>query len=132
MSNGVRSTGKLTSPCFLTQATFRGFLHAELWRNFPCERTYRQLPPVYRPTRAQLAIPHSPMIDWLPWPDVRDMAIRHQDEIDLDDLFRVAIHNLVAHRRGLGRRRPSFRDNVPASSPVLVDEVTDETSFRVW
>jgi hypothetical protein len=114
------------------QATFRGFLYAELWRNFPCERSYTQLPPAYRPTRAQLAIPHSPMIDWMPWPDVRDMAIKYQDQIDLDDLFRVAIHNLVAHRKGLGRRKPSFQQDVPGSSPRIIEEVNDETSFRVW
>lgn len=109
------------------QATFRGFLGAELWRNFPCERTYRQLPPAYRPTRAQLLVPHSPMIDWLPWPDVRDLAIRYQDEIDLDALFRVAIHNVVAHRK---RSRQ-------VQARALGDEaackaVTDNTSFRVW
>ncbi|OCT53146.1 hypothetical protein CLCR_10197 [Cladophialophora carrionii] len=113
-------------------ATFRGFLYAELWRNFPCERSYTQLPPAYRPTRAQLAIPHSPMIDWMPWPDVRDMAIKFQDQIDLDDLFRVAIHNLVAHRRGLGRRRQSFQQDVLEPSPRIIEEVNDETSFRVW
>ncbi|KAJ9608457.1 hypothetical protein H2200_007445 [Cladophialophora chaetospira] len=112
-------------------ATFRGFLHAELWRNFPCERSYRQLPAAYRPTRAQLAIPHSPMIDWMPWPDVRDMAIKFQDQIDLDDLFRVAIHNLVAHRKGRGKRRKSFRGDA-IETPKLVEEVSDETSFRVW
>ncbi len=71
------------------------------------------------------------MIDWLPWPDVRDMAIKFQDQIDVDDLFRLAIHNLVAHRRGMGRRKRSFREDV-LSSPKLIEEVTDETSFRVW
>jgi hypothetical protein len=114
------------------QATFRGFLYAELWRNFPCEKTYRQLPPAYRPTRAQLSTPHSPMIDWLPWPDVRDMAILYQSQLDLDDLFRIAIHNLIAHRKGLGRRRKSFRDGDMDSPPRTVEEVNDETSFRVW
>ncbi|KIW73912.1 hypothetical protein PV04_01991 [Phialophora macrospora] len=113
-------------------ATFRGFLYAELWRNFPCERSYTQLPPAYRPTRAQLAIPHSPMIDWMPWPDVRDMAIKYQDQIDLDDLFRMAIHNLVAHRKGLGRRKQSVQQDVLGSSPRIIEEVNDETSFRVW
>ncbi|EXJ63774.1 hypothetical protein A1O7_00109 [Cladophialophora yegresii CBS 114405] len=122
----------ITAEAVLWVATFRGFLYAELWRNFPCERSYTQLPPAYRPTRAQLAIPHSPMIDWMPWPDVRDMAIKFQDQIDLDDLFRVAIHNLVAHRRGLGRRRQSFQQDVLDSSRRIIEEVSDETSFRVW
>ncbi|KIW25060.1 uncharacterized protein PV07_10732 [Cladophialophora immunda] len=93
-------------------ATFRGFLHAELWRNFPCQRSYNQLPPAYRPTRAQLSVPHSPMIDWMPWPDVRDMAIMYQDQIDVDALFRMAIHNVVAHRK----RRPRGRTKTQSSS----------------
>lgn len=102
-------------------ATFKGFLHAELWRNFPCERTYKQLPPEYRPTRAQLMVPHSPMIDWMPWPDLRDLAIRYQDEIDTDELFRMAILNVVAHRKKLAECSPIS----PTSSP-------DKKSFRVW
>lgn len=102
-------------------ATFKGFLHAELWRNFPCERTYRQLPPEYRPTRAQLMVPHSPMIDWMPWPDLRDLAIRNQDTIDTDELFRMAILNVVAHRKRLA-----------ASPPVWFPSSLDKKSFRVW
>ncbi|KIW96406.1 uncharacterized protein Z519_03475 [Cladophialophora bantiana CBS 173.52] len=132
-------------------ATFQGFLHSELWRNFPCQRSYNQLPPAYRPTRIQLSIPHSPMIDWMPWPDVRDMAIMHQDQIDVDALFRMAIHNVVAHRKRLGRRKQSFssssiskeHDNgcepgsskqkqVTATTADGEDNVTDRTSFRVW
>lgn len=102
-------------------ATFKGFLHAELWRNFPCERTYRQLPPEYRPTRAQLMVPHSPMIDWMPWPDLRDLAIRYQDEIDTDELFRMAILNVVAHRKRLTGFSPTKSNSLP-----------DKKSFRVW
>ncbi|EXJ73046.1 uncharacterized protein A1O5_04195 [Cladophialophora psammophila CBS 110553] len=133
-------------------ATFRGFLYAELWRNFPCQRSYNQLPPAYRPTRIQLSIPHSPMIDWMPWPDVRDMAIMYQDQIDVDALFRMAIHNVVAHRKRLGRRKQSFSSSSiskehdggsePSSSKQKQvaaaataddeDNVTDKTSFRVW
>lgn len=102
-------------------ATFKGFLYAELWRNFPCERTYRQLPPEYRPSKVQLMVPHSPMIDWMPWPDLRDLAIRYQDQIDTDEMFRVAILNVVAHRKKLV-------GSPPASSPASLDN----KSFRVW
>lgn len=121
-------------------STFRGFLAAELWRNFPSERTYRALPPAYRPTRAQLTVPHSPMIDWLPWPDVRDAAIRWQGEIDLDALFRVAIHNVVAHRKrrgrggGLvvdkGRLEAVGRSGLGSASDGGGDD--ENTSFRIW
>ncbi|KAH0830866.1 hypothetical protein FOPE_01986 [Fonsecaea pedrosoi] len=111
-------------------ATFRGFLHAELWRNFPCQRSYNQLPPAYRPTRAQLSVPHSPMIDWMPWPDVRDMAIMYQDQIDVDALFRMAIHNVVAHRKRRGRRKkPSLRTTpYPSSLCRKIDDHDDDSS----
>ncbi|KIY00199.1 uncharacterized protein Z520_03884 [Fonsecaea multimorphosa CBS 102226] len=135
-------------------ATFRGFLHSELWRNFPCQRSYSQLPPAYRPTRAQLSVPHSPMIDWMPWPDVRDMAIMYQDQIDVDALFRMAIHNVVAHRKRRGRRTNQSLPTTSASAsssllakkddagdvheittppgPPAADDENDKTSFRVW
>lgn len=115
------------------QATFRGFLHAELWRNFPCECTYRQLPPEYRPTRAQLVIPHSPMIDWMPWPDLRDLAIMYQDQIDVDALFRMAIHNVVAHRKRIPNEPFYIANDSPvAATPTSTDDVTNNVSFRVW
>ncbi|KAF5026721.1 hypothetical protein F66182_1189 [Fusarium sp. NRRL 66182] len=34
-----------------------------------------QLPPTWRPTKSQIAIPHHPMFDLLPWPGVRERAI---------------------------------------------------------
>lgn len=36
---------------------------------------FSHLPPNLRPTPAQLAIPHHPLIDLLPWPSVRDRLI---------------------------------------------------------
>ena len=66
------------------------------------------------------------MIDWLPWPDVRDLAIKYQDQLDLDALFRMAIHNVVAHRKK--------RIGAPASPAQSSAEGynDDNTSFRVW
>lgn len=66
-------------------------------------------------------VPHSPMIDWMPWPDLRDLAIRHQDEIDTDELFRMAILNVVAHRKRLA-----------GSTPISSFSPPDKKSFRVW
>lgn len=75
-------------------------------------------------------IPHAPMIDWLPWPDVRDLAIRYQDQLDVDALFRMAIHNVVAHRK---MRRRSVTSPLLNSEVIDTQEqVQDQTSFRVW
>jgi hypothetical protein len=112
-------------------STFRGFLATELYRNFPCERTYRQLPPAYRPTRMQLVIPHARQIDWLPWPDVRDLAIRYQDELDIDAVFRMAILNVVAHRKDIASSPTQPAD--PASSGgTHTVTAQSSVSFRVW
>ena len=75
-------------------------------------------------------IPHAPMIDWLPWPDLRDLAILYQDQIDVDALFRMAIHNVVAHRKQ--RRRGEGPSPLAIDMPDAQDQVQDQTSFRVW
>jgi hypothetical protein len=62
-----------------------------------------------------LSVPHSPIIDWLPWPDLRDRVITFQDEIDVDAVCKAAIHNVVSHRHLIDEDRqckeplPSFR-----------------------
>jgi len=124
----------------------QGFLCAELWRNFPCKASYANLPPAYRPTQLQLMVPHSPIIDWLPWPDLRDLVIQHQDEIDIDALCRYAILNMVAHRK-----KPAQQHLVSPSKQGRRWTASDEadhvhirgeltatahkqghTSFRIW
>lgn len=35
-----------------------------------------QLPPAWQPTSTQVIVPHHPMLDFLPWPGVRDRIIR--------------------------------------------------------
>ncbi|KAK1256356.1 hypothetical protein MKX07_008615 [Trichoderma sp. CBMAI-0711] len=34
-----------------------------------------QLPPAWKPTASQLLVPHHPLLDFLPWPQVRDRVI---------------------------------------------------------
>ncbi|PTB70923.1 hypothetical protein BBK36DRAFT_1108462 [Trichoderma citrinoviride] len=34
-----------------------------------------QLPPAWKPTTSQLLVPHHPLLDFLPWPQVRDRVI---------------------------------------------------------
>lgn len=112
-----------------TTASFQGFLQAELWRNFPNSSVYHSMHAAYRPTMIQLTVPHSPIIDWLPWPDLRDKLIMNPDQIDIDLVCKTAIHNVVAHRRAIPQPRPQKRmrrDSEGSSCPV------PKTSFRVW
>ncbi|KAL3446981.1 hypothetical protein BJX65DRAFT_308607 [Aspergillus insuetus] len=97
-------------------ASLNGFVQSELWRLFPCQSSYEKLHPAYRPTPLQLTVPHSPLIDWLPWPDLRDRIIELQDQLDVEAVCRSAIESVVAHRQ------------VPSSKEA---EATLPT-FRVW
>lgn len=127
----------------LTTCT-QGFLHAELWRNFPCKDSYQRLPAAYRPTQMQLLVPHSPIIDWLPWPDLRDMIILYQDQIDIDALCRYAILTMVAHRRKRTRAHEvgASSRTASASTHMLDQDAQQEDaevvegpgvmSFRIW
>lgn len=42
--------------------------------------TYARIKPIFRPTPLQEAIPHPPVIDWLPFPSLRDNMILHHSE----------------------------------------------------
>ncbi|KAL2864114.1 DUF3425 domain-containing protein [Aspergillus lucknowensis] len=97
-------------------ASLNGFVQSELWRLFPCRASYDKLHPAYRPTPLQLTVPHSPLIDWLPWPDLRDRIIEVQDQIDVETVCKTAIQNVMAHRH---------------LAPTHEGEVYPP-SFRVW
>lgn len=122
----------------------QGFYYAELWRNFPCKASYTCLPPAYRPTQLQLMVPHSPIIDWLPWPDLRDLVIQYQDQIDIDAMCRYAILSMVAHRtKAVKSLAPSSnQDQAGTSTNIAIVPGQEETeattnfqrhvSFRIW
>ncbi|KAL4863223.1 hypothetical protein BDV12DRAFT_202306 [Aspergillus spectabilis] len=97
-------------------ASLNGFVRSELWRLFPCRQTYENLHPSYRPTMLQVTVPHPPLIDWLPWPELRDQIIRFQHQIDVEAVCKSAIESVVAHRE------PSTDREGEADLPT----------FRVW
>ncbi|KAH8690190.1 hypothetical protein BGW36DRAFT_433142 [Talaromyces proteolyticus] len=106
-------------------ASFRGFVQSEIWRNFPSHATYSDLHGAYRPTALQLSIPHSPIIDWMPWPELRDRIILVQDQVDVDHVCRALIQNVVSHRR-LRPTKSITGDDDPESSDL------NQPSFRTW
>ncbi|KAH8812833.1 hypothetical protein F5884DRAFT_856128 [Xylogone sp. PMI_703] len=107
-------------------ASFDGFFQYELWRNFPCRETYNMLRPTLRPTRTQLQVPHSPVIDWLPWPDFRDLVIRYQDEVDIDIICKTVIENGVSYRR----LTTNHSQNI--SHSTYPQQLEGISSFRIW
>jgi hypothetical protein len=122
----VREAWPAAETFWKVTASFTGFFQCELWRNFPCRASYAMMHPAYRPTRMQLRVPHSPIIDWLPWPDLRDLVIKYQDSIDVDYVCKTAIQNVMSHRLSAASRRQSTRGHNTDDQPA------DLSSFRVW
>ena len=46
-----------------------------IWRLNPTAEAYMKMDSYYRPTQIQLSIPHPSIIDWMPWPAMRDKLI---------------------------------------------------------
>lgn len=57
-----------------------------LWRIEPTPQNYYKLPVCYQPTDLQLSRPHWPMIDWWPFPKMRDHVLRNLELYDLTEL----------------------------------------------
>ncbi|OQU95639.1 hypothetical protein CLAIMM_01821 [Cladophialophora immunda] len=62
------------------------------WRVNPNPDTLSKIPPYYRPTQLQLSVNYPAVIDWMPWPSIRDALITyHSANPRLDDLiFEIA------------------------------------------
>ncbi|KAL2433465.1 hypothetical protein ABEF95_001462 [Exophiala dermatitidis] len=48
-----------------------------VWRIYKTPDTYLKVVPSYRPTKLQMRVPHPSIIDWIPWPQLRDKVILH-------------------------------------------------------
>ncbi|KAL2689000.1 hypothetical protein Neosp_003050 [[Neocosmospora] mangrovei] len=47
-----------------------------VWKIRPCDDTFNRLHPQYQPTLLQLQCDHAAVIDWVPFPSIRDTLIR--------------------------------------------------------
>ncbi|OAP58393.1 hypothetical protein AYL99_07483 [Fonsecaea erecta] len=54
------------------------------WRLEPTAKHYMQLTPCYRPSRVQMTRHHWPIVDWLPFPKIRDILVLHPERYDLN------------------------------------------------
>lgn len=91
----IREAWPSSEGCFKMMAVYESIFSYELFRSFPCKRTYYRIHRFYRPTLLQLLVPHSPAIDWLPWPALRDKLILMQKNnnsgINIDELCMKAL-----------------------------------------
>jgi hypothetical protein len=57
------------------------------WRINPTRENYAKLSPAYRPTQLQVSVTHPTIIDWIPFPALRDkLILYHAGNPRLDDI----------------------------------------------
>ncbi|EON61493.1 hypothetical protein W97_00708 [Coniosporium apollinis CBS 100218] len=59
------------------------------WRIIPTLEHYENVPECMRPTPVQILVPHPAWIDFLPWPEVRDVFITNPEIITAGDPLKV-------------------------------------------
>ncbi|MCJ1303133.1 hypothetical protein MMC08_005940 [Hypocenomyce scalaris] len=69
---------------FETTASYKRLGPIIRWRIEPTAANYHSLPLCYRPSEVQLTTLHWPIIDWLPYPGLRDKLILGADSLDLE------------------------------------------------
>ncbi|KLJ13375.1 hypothetical protein EMPG_11680 [Blastomyces silverae] len=93
-------------------------------------KVFSTLKPDLRPSIEQITVPHHPYIDMLPFPTLRNNLIRHQEEVDKDELFHDMITGLVCWGSGgIGKR-----DRQVSTRPVSTGTPWDARSWeaKVW
>ncbi|KAK2728233.1 hypothetical protein CKAH01_11227 [Colletotrichum kahawae] len=73
-----------------------------VWEIRPCDETFDRLHPQYQPTLLQLSCSYPAVIDWLPFPSIRDCLVRYHagnpciDEVVSDVVSMYAVETLLS------------------------------------
>ncbi|EXK29779.1 hypothetical protein FOXG_11708 [Fusarium oxysporum f. sp. lycopersici 4287] len=75
---------------------FYHIIELTAWQLYPSSATFNKLHSRYRPTTAQLENPHPGIIDWIPFPTIRDRLIQlHSANPHIDQIFCDAVTGYV-------------------------------------
>lgn len=75
-------------PFWVYTKAHRPVVNVTTWRLKPDADTYVKLAPWYRPTQIQLSMPHPIVIDWVPYPTMRDrLVLLHSCNPRLDEII---------------------------------------------
>ncbi|RSL79989.1 hypothetical protein CEP51_006906 [Fusarium floridanum] len=75
---------------------FYHIIELTAWQLFPSVATYNKLHPRYQPTPVQLQHQHPLVIDWIPFPALRDQLVQHHSaNPDIDQIFCDAVTGYV-------------------------------------
>ncbi|KAI8193659.1 hypothetical protein KHU50_012439 [Colletotrichum sp. SAR 10_65] len=110
------------------------------WQLYPSAATFDKLHQRYRPTEAQMKHPHPRVIDWIPFPSIRDRLIQlHAANPHIDQIFCDAVTGYVVETTmsDLVRGAPDVTvyirvtDLITAMSTTTADEDADATAAAV-
>ncbi|KAI5460580.1 pyridoxal phosphate-dependent transferase [Mariannaea sp. PMI_226] len=89
----------LTRPdvmAWYAKTRFYHIIELTAWQLFPSTSTYERLHDRYRPTNMQLTYQHPLVIDWIPFPSIRDRLIQlHAANPGIDKIFCDAVSGYV-------------------------------------
>lgn len=75
---------------------FYHIVNLTVWQLYPCTKTFNAIHPQYRPTVLQLQSQYPKVIDWIPFPSIRDRLIQlHSANPQLDRIFCDAVSSYV-------------------------------------
>lgn len=75
---------------------FYHIIELTAWQLYPSTATFNKLHPRYRPTKAQIENVHPGIIDWIPFPSIRDRLIQlHSANPHIDQIFCDAVTGYV-------------------------------------
>ncbi|KAJ5102611.1 hypothetical protein N7532_003140 [Penicillium argentinense] len=75
---------------------FYHIVNLTAWQINPCTKTYNSIHPQYRPTSFQLQRQYPSVIDWIPFPSIRDRLIQlHSANPQIDQIFCDTVSSYV-------------------------------------
>ncbi|CAG9948968.1 unnamed protein product [Clonostachys rosea f. rosea IK726] len=75
------------------------------------------------PTRQQMRVPHATWMDFIPFPQMRDKLIRHNDEFDHRQFIRDMVGDLLDELYFL---RPSVKTSPPGTHNITIQDGLDD------
>lgn len=75
---------------------FYHIVNLTTWQIMPCTRTFNAIHPQYKPTTLQLQSVYPKVIDWIPFPSIRDRLIQlHSANPNIDQIFCDTVSSYV-------------------------------------
>lgn len=108
------------------------------WQLYPCAETFERVHHLYRPTKMQLQHQYPSIIDWIPFPSIRDRLIQlHAANPNIDHIFCDTVSSYVVEGRmsdfirGAPATRVYIRVTDVAENIASTEECKDIEPFTI-